>query len=173
MTYSNLDEIYHTVDETRARLVAAVENLDAAQTAFRPAPDAWNVAQIVEHLHLAEVGMNRIISLLLAKKTAGGSGFQPFSLVETVAPFAGQKFKAPDSVAPTGQVAVRDSLIKLAQSRAALHALRPQLAEPAAAGATFPHPVFGPFDCYQWLAFVGGHEARHAAQIKGILVAMA
>jgi len=28
-----------------------------------------------------------------------------------------------------------------------------------------PHPVLGPINLYQWISFVGGHEARHAAQI--------
>ena len=29
-----------------------------------------------------------------------------------------------------------------------------------------PHPLFGPLSLYEWFAFVGGHEARHAAQIR-------
>ena len=28
-----------------------------------------------------------------------------------------------------------------------------------------PHPVLGPINLYQWIAFVGGHEARHAVQV--------
>jgi hypothetical protein len=28
-----------------------------------------------------------------------------------------------------------------------------------------PHPVLGPINLYQWIAFVGAHEARHAAQV--------
>jgi hypothetical protein len=29
-----------------------------------------------------------------------------------------------------------------------------------------PHPQFGPLSLYQWIAFVGAHEGRHAAQIR-------
>ena len=31
-----------------------------------------------------------------------------------------------------------------------------------------PHPIFGPLNLYQWVAFVGAHEARHAAQIREV-----
>jgi hypothetical protein len=31
---------------------------------------------------------------------------------------------------------------------------------------THPHPLFGPLTLYDWIAFVGAHEARHAAQIR-------
>jgi hypothetical protein len=36
---------------------------------------------------------------------------------------------------------------------------------------SMPHPLFGPLSAYHWLAFVGGHEARHAAQIREIAFA--
>ncbi len=31
---------------------------------------------------------------------------------------------------------------------------------------SYPHPMFGPLDLYQWLVFVGLHESRHACQIR-------
>jgi hypothetical protein len=34
--------------------------------------------------------------------------------------------------------------------------------------ARFPHPAWGPLNLYQWLAFVGAHEARHLAQISAL-----
>jgi hypothetical protein len=33
---------------------------------------------------------------------------------------------------------------------------------------SWPHPRFGPLTGYQWIAFSGAHEARHAAQIREI-----
>ncbi|MEA2712972.1 MAG: hypothetical protein QOK27_933, partial [Gemmatimonadales bacterium] len=35
----------------------------------------------------------------------------------------------------------------------------------ALGGLTFSHPLLGSLDLYQWILFVGQHEARHAAQI--------
>jgi len=38
---------------------------------------------------------------------------------------------------------------------------------------TAPHPALGEANLYQRIAFVGGHEARHAAQIREIGAALA
>jgi hypothetical protein len=35
-----------------------------------------------------------------------------------------------------------------------------------------PHPRLGDLDVYQWLLFVGGHEARHTAQIREVATAV-
>jgi hypothetical protein len=37
---------------------------------------------------------------------------------------------------------------------------------------TMPHPVFGALNLYTWFAWVGSHEARHAAQIREIAAAV-
>jgi hypothetical protein len=37
---------------------------------------------------------------------------------------------------------------------------------------SMPHSVFGPSSAYHWFAFVGAHEARHAAQIREIAGAL-
>ena len=33
-------------------------------------------------------------------------------------------------------------------------------------GIIRPHPALGPLNFYQWVEFVGWHEARHTAQIR-------
>jgi hypothetical protein len=35
------------------------------------------------------------------------------------------------------------------------------------------HPLFGPLDVYQWVVFLGGHQRRHAAQIREAGAALA
>jgi len=36
-----------------------------------------------------------------------------------------------------------------------------------------PHPLFGSLDFYQWIVFLGGHEGRHALQVREIGRALA
>jgi hypothetical protein len=36
-----------------------------------------------------------------------------------------------------------------------------------------PHPALGPLNVYEWGVAVGGHEARHAAQIQEVAATLA
>jgi hypothetical protein len=42
------------LEQTRDGVVAAVKGLSGAQMKFKPAPDRWSVAEILEHIALAE-----------------------------------------------------------------------------------------------------------------------
>jgi hypothetical protein len=33
----------------------------------------------------------------------------------------------------------------------------------------YPHPLFGQFDCYQWLLAIGGHGERYRAQAEEVM----
>jgi len=35
--------------------------------------------------------------------------------------------------------------------------------------AAFPHPMFGPLDCYQWLLLIAAHGERHRAQAEEVM----
>jgi DinB superfamily len=54
MNYNSIAEIFDDIDRTRARLFQSVEGLSDAQQGFRPAPDKWSVAEVLEHLSLVE-----------------------------------------------------------------------------------------------------------------------
>ncbi len=45
---------FHYLNETRDGVISAVKGLSEAQWNFKPAPDRWSVAEIVEHLALVE-----------------------------------------------------------------------------------------------------------------------
>lgn len=178
MVYHSIEEIYGALDATRARLTASVEGLAAGQEHFRSAPERWSVAEIMEHLALAEAGSVKLFDKLLQKaETEGrerraGDPFAPVSLAEQAAPFRGQKFKAPDQSRPTGTVPLSDSLASLSDSLARIHALRPRVERADCAEQRFPHPIFGPLNLYQWLLFTAAHEERHLKQIEALKEAM-
>jgi hypothetical protein len=54
------------------------------------------------------------------------------------------------------------------ESRNRLNELRPLFESVECSDQKFPHPAFGELTAHEWLALVGGHEARHIAQIKRI-----
>jgi hypothetical protein len=171
MTYNSVAEIFDDIDSTRARLLQAVEGLSADEQNFRPAPEKWSVAEIFEHLSIIERRVARLLGKLLekieAEPGAAPGPFAPVSIAEFVEASRARKLEAPENVRPNG-VQLADSLGALRDSRAALHALRPRVERTDCAGLRFPHPVWGPLDIYQWLLFVGAHEARHLAQIEAL-----
>jgi hypothetical protein len=61
----------------------------------------------------------------------------------------------------------------LRTSRASLRALVQKSDGVALSELVIEHPLFGPLDVYQWVVFLGGHQRRHAAQIRETGAALA
>jgi uncharacterized damage-inducible protein DinB len=178
-SYHAASDIYDEIDRTRARLLAAVEGLTDEQRDFRPSPDRWSVAQLCDHLSIVEGNILKVLNKVLAKAEEAGAPqapsdapFAPVSVAEFVELTRGVKIEAPEAVRPSDSRPVAESLAALRDSRAALHALRPRLERLDAHALRFPHPAWGPLNLYQWLLFVGAHEARHLAQIEALKEAM-
>lgn len=168
--YNSVAEIYDDLDDTRARLVGAVEPLTAEQQGFRPSPERWSAAEIVEHLSIVERRVARLLGTLLGKldpeaERPKGSPFEPVTIAQFIERSLTEKYAAPDEIRPKG-APLSDTLGALRDSRAALRDLRERVERVDGTRARFPHPVWGPLDLYQWLAFVGAHERRHLAQIE-------
>lgn len=144
------------------------------QQSYSPAPDRWSVAEFVEHLSIVEGSVASLLDRLLGKAeesgAAAGEAFgisEPVSIEEFVERTRAVKLEAPERIRPTG-LPLADSLARLRESRAALHALRPRVERADGRALRFPHPAWGPLDLYQWLLFVGAHEDRHLAHIEAL-----
>ena len=130
------------------------------------------MAELVEHLSITERRLARMLGMLIGKLEAEaareeGSAFAPVTVAEYVERAGREKYTAPEEIRPKG-APLADSLASLADSRAAVHALRPRVERVDGTLARFPHPAWGPLDLYQWLAFLGLHEQRHLAQIEAL-----
>lgn len=169
MNYNSIAELYDSLEATRGRLIGNVENLTDAQASHRPTPERWTAAEIIEHLSITEHRSVRLFHKLLNRAAAAGvARFSPFSIDEFVERSRGEKFEAPEVVRPKGSAPLADSLARLAESRASLRELRPRVEATDCRELVFPHPLFGPLNLYQWLAFIGAHEERHLAQIEAL-----
>jgi uncharacterized damage-inducible protein DinB len=170
--YNSVTEIFDDIDRTRGRLLQSVERLSDEQQGFRPAPGKWSVAELCEHLSIVESNVVRLVAKLLGKAEEAGqtradeAPFAPVSIEEFVEQTRTQKLEAPENIRPVASLSLADSLARLSDSRAALHALRPRLERTDGHATRFPHPAWGPLNLYQWLLFIGAHEARHLAQIE-------
>ena len=110
----------------------------------------------------------------IADARAGGLGpeIDPSSILDSL-PLEliadrSQRRSAPEDFVPTGGTDAKSVWAALERSRETLRAAI--LAGDGLALSTVvqPHPVLGPINLYQWALFVGGHETRHAGQVREI-----
>src|SRR4051812_22524120 len=171
MMYTSVPHIFETIDSTRERIYKRAEDLNDDELHARPNPDAWSVAEIIEHLTLIEGRLLGMMKMMLVKaegaspaSNAAPIEMKPFSLEQYVERARREKYSAPESVHPSGKEALSDILATMRQTREELRSLKPRIEATELSAFVYPHPVFGPLNFYQWLAFIGIHEERHLAQ---------
>ena len=176
MNYQTISEVYEGNDKIREKLKALLAGLTDEQAAARPAGEKWNVVEIVEHLSIVENGMIRICGKLLREAQSAGAAAADGSVrlstgfLEKAGGVTGEtKFEAPERVRPSGEKSIAESLAALDENRRQLYELKPLFESVECADYKFPHPAFGEISAHDWLALVGGHEARHIGQIKRVL----
>lgn len=175
MNYKTIADVYEANDKIREQLKEIVGNLTDEQANALPEGGQWSIAQIVEHLSLVEDGMTRISARLLSKakedgKAADGNVKISAEFLQRIAGANERRFNAPEIVHPTGNQTIAESLVKMEENRRKLNELRPLFESVECSDYKFPHPAFGELTAHEWLALLGGHEARHTAQIKRILI---
>jgi uncharacterized damage-inducible protein DinB len=167
-------ELVDYVVRQRSLLLAAVSAVPEAQRDLRVTSDAWSVAGVLEHLHRVESGIARLLARSVERARASGVGAESevSSLLGSLDSFGliqrDRRMEAPGPVLPRGEYNASQALTALAASRTALLAAVGEGDGLALSEITYPHPLLGSLNLYQWVLFVGQHEARHAAQIAEI-----
>ena len=158
-------QVLQLLDHTRDSLLGATVGLSAAQAHFKPSPDSWSVAEIVEHLAIVEDRVIGRVSQLLESSPAIQEGKVEDSDAILIAKVMdrSKKFRSPDFVQPAGEP-LADSFERLTASRRKLVDLL-NTAPPDFRERSLPHPVLGPLDAHQWLVALAGHCGRHTLQI--------
>lgn len=169
---ASLAAIWRENDEVRTRLVAEVRGLSEKQLGFQPAAGKWSVAEILDHLCLAERSLTRTVSRLL-QQAAGRGLIGPMGLLD-VPPAAidvgayARAASAPDSVLPSPDRPLALLLAGLEESRERLREVAGRAAGRVVGDVRLAHVELGELNFYQWLTVVGAHESKHLAQILAI-----
>jgi uncharacterized damage-inducible protein DinB len=174
MNYQTISEIYEANERVRAKLKSLVTNLNDEQANTLPDGEKWTVKEFVEHIAIVDEAMTRVSAKLLNAAKENGKqsdGTAKFSdeFMQKIAAARDQKFEAPDRIRPTGTKPIAESLAKLDETRRQLEELRPLFETVECADVKFPHPALGDLSAHEWLAMIGGHEARHIKQIENVL----
>ncbi|HXJ17018.1 MAG TPA: DinB family protein [Candidatus Polarisedimenticolia bacterium] len=170
MTPAERDRARDYLHKTSENLLGATRGLSQSQLAFRPAPDRWSIAQCLEHIIVVENFVHdRIVDAL--RQPADSSKRSAYegkdeALIERIVGRV-ERAQAPEIVHPAGRWP-HDRLLpefRAARGRS-LDLVAKTTAQPRQ--CFFPHPVFGPLDCYQWMLLIGAHGDRHRIQIEEV-----
>jgi hypothetical protein len=151
---------------SRDALATAVNGLSEAQWKFKPAPDRWSIAEVVEHLAVVEDLISNHILLQIPQAKAGAADRDARKTDATiVATMADRsvKYHAPPAIVPTGRWTPTEALDHFLSGRA--HTLELFQSATGLREHVIDHPAFGPLDGYEWVLAAATHAERHTKQI--------
>ena len=168
MTPAERERVSSYLVETRENLLRTARNLSPTQLQHKPAPDRWSVAECLEHIAVTEdFILGKINKTLLQAADGSTSGMGDDGMVKMVVDRS-TRVTGPEVLMPTGRWAHEHLLgeFKSARKRTAefVATTNVQLRH-----HTFPHPMLGALDCYQWLLLIGAHGERHRAQAEEVI----
>lgn len=152
------------LEDTRNVLVDAIVGLSAQQWEFKPAPDCWSIAEIVEHLVIIEGRVHGIILKIgdAPEPPPDWDRAEMDARILREVPDRSSKIQAPPVLCPTEAWSRTEALERFFKTRERTIQL---LAAPSLRGHVLPHPIMGLWDGYQWLVAAGAHGMRHTGQI--------
>jgi hypothetical protein len=154
------------LERTRAGVVEATKGLSETQWKFKPAPDRWSVAEVVEHIALAEGMLLENTSKNVMNAPAGQADRDYKATDKTVLSVIADrthKAKAPDFLVPTGRWTPQEALDHFLKGRARTMEFLKSTAD--LRDHVVDSPIGQPLDAYQWLLYTSAHSERHTKQI--------
>jgi uncharacterized damage-inducible protein DinB len=157
---------------TQDKFLQSIAGLSQKQWTFKPGPDRWSVAEVSEHIAVAESGIFGVIQGKVMTTPAAPEkrelvkGKDEIILLKV--PDRSRKAQAPEFLRPTGRWTTEADLTKafVDSRKATMDYIR--TTNDDLRDHFFDHPVLGPMDGYQWLLLISAHSARHTAQIEEV-----
>lgn len=162
-------KIYQT---THDNFLKSIAGLSEKQWRFKPAPDRWSVAEVAEHITVAETTIMGLIQHPLMQSPAAPEKREQVKgkdqLILEKMPDRSHKAQAPEMLRPTGRWATEAELTKAFEDARKANMDYVRTTNDDLRDHFFNHPAFGMLDGYQWLVLLGTHTARHTAQIEEV-----
>jgi len=178
LTRSELEQAHLYLEQTHSGMVGALKGLSDAQWKFKPAPDRWSIAEIVEHTVFVQervLGPLREQLATAPEAPAGRDNKVVDGIVINQFPNRLTKFKVPEFAQPTGRYTAAESLDRLTKNYARLAEYvesDPDLRKRALEAAPLKGISQGAYesmDGYQWILAAAAHTERHTKQILEVM----
>ena len=157
---------------THDNFLKSISGLSQKQWTFKPAPDRWSVAEVAEHIAVAESGIAGIVQNQVMKSPATPEKREQVKGKDEIilqrVPDRSHKAQAPEFLKPTGRWATEAELAKAFEESRKANMEYLRTTNDDLRDHFFDHPVLGTLDGYQWMLLVSAHSARHTAQIEEV-----
>jgi hypothetical protein len=158
------------LETTKQGVLDSVKGLSEAQWNFKPAPDRWSVAQVMEHIATAEDFIRTADKENVMKAPAGDATRDVKKADEGVlmmVPDRSHKIQAPEPLVPANKYGTPEAAIKhFVESRAETEAFLKDTPGLRAHVAT-DTPI-GALDGYEFILLIAAHSERHTKQINEV-----
>jgi uncharacterized damage-inducible protein DinB len=169
VTQADKDRALAYLEKTKAGVIDATKGLSDAQWNFKPGPDRWSIAEVMEHVALAEDMIRGLVQEQIMKSPA----IEPRDPAELKkiddgvlkqVPDRSHKIQAPEQLKPTNHFGTPEQAEQhFVDSRATTEAYLKDTAALRAHAMT--DPMGTKMDGYEWILLIAAHSERHTKQI--------
>jgi hypothetical protein len=164
MTDGERQRLVAHLDMTENWLVTELEGLSEAQLNFRMSPDSWTIADVVEHLSIAEPQYWKQEEDSLKPPASGYKSESTDAAILWYGIDRTNRAKTGEARVPGGKAPARQSLASFRKLRATMM----QRAKTSQEDFRGRQLLEGSMDTYQWFLMISTHSQRHILQIKEI-----
>ena len=169
VTQAEKDKALQYLETTKKNVLEATKGLSEAQWNFKPAPDRWSVAQVMEHIAASE----DFIRGMLKEKVMMAPGGEPGRDVKktddavlAMVPDRTTKAQAPEPLVPTNRFGSPEGALKhFVESRATTEDF---LKTTTGLRDHVTDSPLGKLDGYEFVLFIAAHSERHTKQINEV-----
>lgn len=169
LSQAEKDRALQYLETTKKNIQEATKGLSVAQWNFKPTPDRWSVAEVMEHIAAAEDFLRSLIQdqVMKAPAAPGRDLKKTDDAVIAMIPDRTHKAKAPEPLVPTNRFSSPEGSVKhFLESRATTTEFlksTPDLRQHA-----IDSPLQMKLDAYQWVLFIAAHSERHTKQLNEV-----
>jgi len=169
VTQAEKDRALQYLETTKKNIMEATKGLSEAQWNFKPAPDRWSVAQVMEHIAAAEDFILETTKEKVMTSPGGEPGRDVKKTDEAVlmmVPDRSHKAQAPEPLWPSNRFGSPDGSVKhFVESRATTESF---LKSTAGLRDHVMDSPLGKLDGYEFVLFIAAHSERHTKQINEV-----
>jgi hypothetical protein len=169
MTRAERAELIELLTKSEKEFLQAVDGLTDQQWSFKSAPERWSVAEVAEHIVLADAMLFETATKSLADPAdeSWEATVRKTELLRRALPNRSTKVDAPVAIRPQHGMTRPQLMARFKEQRSRALAYAQETEAPLKTH-TAANPFFGPLNAHQWLLYIPLHHLRHNLQIAEV-----